>query len=70
MGSSASTPIRLGARVVTTQPLPEGIPAGASGTVTGEAGWIQRRWRVRFDSGVSVNVPEYALAARSGGRRD
>ena len=53
--------IELGARVVTTQPLPEGIPAGTCGTVIGEAGWIQRRWRVRFDDGFCVNVPEYAL---------
>jgi hypothetical protein len=63
MGPPASADIELGSRVVTTQALPEGIPAGAAGTVTGEAGWIQRRWRVRFDTGVSLNVPEYALDA-------
>ena len=61
---SASADIALGARVVTTQPLPEGIPEGAAGTVIGEAGWIQRRWRVRFDTASSINVPEYALDAR------
>jgi hypothetical protein len=64
MGTPASADIELGSRVVTTQALPEGIPAGATGTVTGEAGWIQRRWRVRFDTGVSLNVPEYALDPR------
>jgi len=64
MGTSASADIELGARVVTTQPLPEGIPAGTAGTVVGEAGWIQRRWRVRFDDGTALNVPEYALDAR------
>ena len=69
MGPSASTGIALGARVVTTQALPEGIPEGAAGTVTGEAGWIQRRWRVRFDTGVSINVPEYALDTRPPQRR-
>jgi hypothetical protein len=68
MGPPASTGIALGARVVTTQALPEGIPRGASGTVVGEAGWIQRRWRVRFDTGVSLNVPEYALDASPPGR--
>ncbi|HEX6021171.1 MAG TPA: hypothetical protein VFZ00_04190 [Solirubrobacter sp.] len=61
MGTPASAGIELGARVVTTQALPEGIPAGSTGTITGEAGWIQRRWRVHFDSGVTLNVPEYAL---------
>jgi len=64
MGPSASADIELGARVVTTQPLPEGIPRGATGTVIGEAGWIQRRWRVRFEDGAELNVPEYALDAR------
>ena len=64
MGTPASADIELGARVITTQTLPEGIPKGAAGTVIGEAGWIQRRWRVRFDTGVSLNVPEYALDAR------
>ena len=63
MGTSASADIELGARVVTTQPLPEGIPKGTAGTVIGEAGWIQRRWRVRFDDGTALNVPEYALDA-------
>ena len=29
--------------------------------MVGQAGWIQRRWRVRFDVGGTVNVPEYAL---------
>ena len=61
MEPRASTEIEVGARVVTTQPLPEGVEAGATGTVVGSAGWIQRRWRVRFDDGVHVNVPEYAL---------
>jgi hypothetical protein len=64
MGTPASADIELGARVVTTQVLPEGIPKGAAGTVIGEAGWIQRRWRVRFDDGTAINVPEYALDAR------
>ena len=61
MGTPASADIDVGARVVTTQPLPEGIPQGTAGTVIGEAGWIQRRWRVRFDDGTALNVPEYAL---------
>jgi hypothetical protein len=61
MGTSASADIQVGARVVTTQALPEGIAAGAGGTVIGAAGWIQRRWRVCFDDGQAVNVPEYAL---------
>jgi hypothetical protein len=69
MGTPASADIELGSRVVTTQALPEGIPEGAPGTVTGEAGWIQRRWRVRFDTGVSLNVPEYALDTRPPQRR-
>ena len=64
MGPQASTGIELGARVVTTQSLPEGVAAGAGGTVVGEAGWIQRRWRIRFENGTELNVPEYALDAR------
>jgi hypothetical protein len=61
MGNPASAGIDVGTRVVTTQPLPEGIGAGESGTVVGAAGWIQRRWRVEFDDGRCVSVPEYAL---------
>jgi hypothetical protein len=61
MGPSASADIDVGTRVVTTQPLPEGIDAGVGGTVVGAAGWIQRRWRVQFDDGRCVSVPEYAL---------
>ena len=61
MGTPASADIDVGSRVITTQPLPEGIPAGVRGTVVGAAGWIQRRWRVRFDEGTTVDVPEYAL---------
>ena len=61
MGTSASADIDVGTRVITTQPLPEGIQAGACGTVVGLAGWIQRRWRVQFDDGHCVSVPEYAL---------
>jgi hypothetical protein len=60
-GTPRSAGIDVGSRVVTTQPLPEGVAAGARGTVVGSAGWIQRRWRVRFDDGRSVSVPEYAL---------
>ena len=66
MGGPASADIELGARVATTQPLPEGVAAGACGTVVGEAGWIQRRWRVRFDEGPCIDVPEYALDRRPG----
>jgi hypothetical protein len=66
MGSPASADIELGARVVTTQPLPEGVESGTAGTVVGEAGWIQRRWRVRFDEGPCLDVPEYALDRRPG----
>jgi hypothetical protein len=66
MSRPASADIELGARVVTTQSLPEGVDAGATGTVVGEAGWIQRRWRVRFDDGPCVDVPEYALDRRPG----
>jgi hypothetical protein len=65
MGTPASADIEVGARVITTQALPEGIAEGATGTVIGEAGWIQRRWRVRFDDGCAVNVPEYALDVAS-----
>jgi hypothetical protein len=61
MGTPASADIEVGSRVVTTQALPEGIAAGAGGTVIGPAGWIQRRWRVSFDDGQAINVPEYAL---------
>lgn len=61
MGSPASADIDVGSRVVTTQALPEGVRAGAHGTVVGAAGWIQRRWRVRFDDGRCISVPEYAL---------
>jgi hypothetical protein len=56
--------IDVGQRVITVQELVEGIPAGASGTVVRNAGWIQRRWRVRFDDGAFVDVPEYALDVR------
>ena len=69
MGTPASADIELGARVVTTQVLPEGIAKGALGTVIGEAGWIQRRWRVRFDDGPCIDVPEYALDAGPPQRR-
>lgn len=61
MGTPASADIDVGTRVITTQALPEGVAAGASGTVVGSAGWIQRRWRVEFDDGPCVSVPEYAL---------
>jgi hypothetical protein len=61
MGRPVGTDIDVGARVITTQPLPEGIDAGSKGTVVGPAGWIQRRWRVEFDDGRCVSVPEYAL---------
>ena len=61
MDIRASTEIDVGSRVAANQPLPEGIAAGAHGVVVGQAGWIQRRWRVRFDDGTTVNVPEYAL---------
>ena len=63
MGRPASADIELGARVAATQPLPEGVAAGACGTVVGEAGWIQRRWRVRFDDGPCIDVPVYASTA-------
>jgi hypothetical protein len=61
MGTPASADIDVGSRVVTTQPLDDGVAAGARGTVVGAAGWIQRRWRVRFDDGRCASVPEYAL---------
>ena len=64
MGTPASAGIDVGSRVITTQALPEGIAAGAIGTVIGGAGWIQRRWRVRFDDGPCLSVPEYALDPR------
>jgi hypothetical protein len=66
MGTQASTEIDVGTRVVANQPLPEGVAAGARGVVVGQAGWIQRRWRVRFDDGTTVNVPEYALERHHG----
>jgi hypothetical protein len=66
MGTQASSEIDVGTRVVANQQLPEGIAAGAKGIVVGQAGWIQRRWRVRFDDGTTVNVPEYALEAHRG----
>jgi hypothetical protein len=69
MGTPASADIDVGTRVVTTQALPEGVAAGASGTVVGSAGWIQRRWRVEFDDGLSVAVPEYALDPDPGSGR-
>jgi hypothetical protein len=53
--------IGVGARVQANQALPEGVPRGAQGVVVGQAGWIQRRWRVRFDDGPTVDAPEYAL---------
>ena len=61
MGTPASADIDVGSRVITTQPLPEGVAAGARGIVVGAAGWIQRRWRVEFDDGRCFSVPEYAL---------
>jgi hypothetical protein len=66
MGPTASTEIDVGARVIANQDLPEGVSAGARGLVVGQAGWIQRRWRVRFDDGTTVNVPEYALDLHRG----
>jgi hypothetical protein len=53
--------IDVGARVMANQALPEGVARGAQGLVVGQAGWIQRRWRVRFDDGMTVDAPEYAL---------
>ncbi len=53
--------IDVGARVMANQALPEGVAQGSKGLVVGQAGWIQRRWRVRFDDGRVVNAPEYAL---------
>jgi len=61
MGTRTSADIDIGSRVITTQPLPEGVAAGSRGLVVGPAGWIQRRWRVEFGDGRSVAVPEYAL---------
>ena len=66
MGTPASAEIELGARVAASQALPEGVRPGQLGTVVGEAGWIQRRWRVRFDDGPCIDVPEYALDRRPG----
>ena len=51
MGTHTSTQIEVGARVMANQALPEGLKPGAKGLVVGQAGWIQRRWRVRFDDG-------------------
>ena len=53
--------IDVGARVMANQALPEGVAQGTRGLVVGQAGWIQRRWRVRFDDGPTVDAPEYAL---------
>ena len=53
--------IAVGARVMANQALPEGVAQGTKGLVVGQAGWIQRRWRVRFDDGPTVDAPEYAL---------
>lgn len=66
MGTPTSTQIEVGARVAANQSLPEGLQEGAKGLVVGQAGWIQRRWRVRFDNGKTVDVPEYALELCSG----
>lgn len=66
MGTHTSTQIEVGARVATNQALPEGLKEGTKGIVVGQAGWIQRRWRVRFDDGTTVNVPEYALELCAG----
>ena len=68
-GTPASTDIEVGARVVTTQSLPEGVAKGQYGTVVGEAGWIERRWRVRFDDGSCLAVPEYAIDRRAGSKQ-
>jgi hypothetical protein len=69
MGTHTSTQIEVGARVAANQSLPEGMREGAKGLVVGQAGWIQRRWRVRFDDGTTVNVPEYALELCTPSRR-
>ena len=66
MGGQVSTEIDVGTRVMANQALPEGVSAGAKGIVVGQAGWIQRRWRVRFDDGTTVDVPEYALERHQG----
>ena len=68
MGTHTSTQIEVGARVMANQELPEGLTLGAKGLVVGQAGWIQRRWRVRFDDGTTVDVPEYALELCPRGR--
>ena len=70
MGPHTSTQIEVGARVLTNQALPEGLAVGAKGLVVGQAGWIQRRWRVRFVDGATVDVPEYALDLCHGRGRD
>ena len=61
MGTPAPADIDIGSRVITTQPLPEGVAAGSRGLVVGPAGWIQRRWRVEFGDGRPIAVPEYAI---------
>jgi hypothetical protein len=66
MGPNTTTQIEVGARVAANQELPEGLKPGAKGVVVGQAGWIQRRWRVRFDAGMTVDVPEYALELCTG----
>ena len=58
--------IDVGARVMANQALPEGVAQGTKGLVVGQAGWIQRRWRVRFDDGPTVDAPEYALELCAG----
>jgi hypothetical protein len=66
MGPRTTTQIEVGARVTANQALPEGLAPGAKGLIVGQAGWIQRRWRVRFDDGTTVDVPEYALELCTG----
>jgi hypothetical protein len=66
--TSSTALIDVGQRVSTTQDLPEGFPAGSCGTVVRCGGWIQRRWRVRFDDGEYADVPEYALEVLAPGR--
>ncbi len=67
MCTPASADIDVGSRVITTQALPEGVAAGASGTVVAGAGWIQRRWRVEFDDGPSVCRPRVRARPRDVG---
>jgi hypothetical protein len=66
MGPHTTTQMEVGARVRANQVLPEGLQTGAKGLIVGQAGWIQRRWRVRFDDGTTVDVPEYALELCNG----